>query len=150
VPHPDYLDFKFAHVLIAIVALGSSAGLGILLTFFADDPAHGPFVLRAIRQLLYYIVAPGYVLMLASGMWMGHLAGLLDAHWTEAAMNLWGVGAVFIVLSLVALHRQIALFESAGPASPAYRRMAMLGRLSGAGAGVVIVVIVHLMVFKPA
>jgi len=144
-----YTSFKFVHILIAIIALGTSAGLGVVLEFFGDHPVHGGFVLGAIRRLLYFLVLPGYVLMLLTGMWMGHVAGLLDAHWTEAAMNLWGIGALFIATSLVALHRQIKLFTSAGPDSRAYRRMAWLGRLSGAGAGAIVVTIVYFMVFKP-
>jgi len=96
------------------------------------------------------IVIPGYVLMLATGMWMGHLAGLLDARWTELAMNLWGVGALFMALSLFVLHQQIRLFDSVGPSSKAYRRVALLSRLSGGGVGLIIVVIVYLMVFKPS
>jgi uncharacterized membrane protein len=149
VMHGDYIGLKFAHILIAIIAMGTSASLGILLEFFADDPAHGAFVLRAVRNLLYIVVAPGYVLMLATGIWMGHLAALLDARWVEMAMNLWGVGALFVALSLIVLHKQIRLFDSAGPASRAYRRIAMLGRLTGGGVGLIVVAIVYLMVFKP-
>ena len=145
-----YTSFKFVHILIAIIALGTSAGLGVVLEFFGDHPVHGGFVLGAIRRLLYFLVLPGYVLMLLTGMWMGHVAGLLDAHWTEAAMNLWGIGALFIAASLLVLHRQIKLFAATGPDSPAYRRIAWLGRLSGAGAGAIVVTIVYFMVFKPA
>jgi len=146
----DYLTFKFAHLLIAIIALGTSAALAILLEFFAGEPTHGVFVLRTVRKLLYCVVIPGYVLMLATGMWMGHLAALLDARWTEAAMNLWGVGALFMALSAVVLHKQIALFDSAGRGSPAYRRVAMLGRLSGGGTGLIVITILYFMVFKPS
>jgi uncharacterized membrane protein len=145
-----YLWFKFAHVIIAIVAIGSSATLAILLEFFGSHPAHGAYVLRAVRRLLYCIVIPGYVLMLVTGMWMGHLASLLDAHWTEAAMNIWGFGALFFAGFAVMLHRQIRLFESAGPASATYKRVALTGRLMGGGAGLVIVTILYFMVFKPA
>lgn len=145
-----YLWFKFAHVIIAIVAIGSSATLAILLEFFASHPAHGGYVLRAIRRLLYFVVIPGYVLMLATGMWMGHLASLLDAHWTEAAMNIWGFGALFFAGFAIVLRRQIRLFDSAGPASATYKRVALLGRLMGGGAGLVIVTILYFMVFKPA
>src|SRR3954468_4806653 len=133
--HIDYLAFKYAHIFIAIISLGTSAALGIVLEFFADNASHGAYVLRMVRKLLYYVVVPGYVLMLATGMWMGHLAALLDAHWTETAMNLWGIGALFIALSLVVLHKQIVLLESAGAESPAYRRLALLGRLSGGATG---------------
>jgi len=145
-----YLWFKFVHVFIAIVAIGTSAALAMWLEFFGSHPTHGAFVLRAIRRLLLCVVIPGYILMLVTGMWMGHLASLLDAHWTEAAMNLWGIGALFFVGLAIALHRQIRLIETAGPASAAYKRMALLGRLMGGGAGLVIVTILYFMVFKPS
>ena len=146
----DYLWLKFAHVFIAVVAIGTSAGLALWLEFFGNHPVHGAFVLRAIRRLLFCVVMPGYVLMLVTGMWMGHLASLLDAHWTEAAMNIWGIGALFFVGVAIALHRQIRLIETEGPASAAYKRVALLGRLMGGGAGLVIVIILYFMVFKPA
>jgi hypothetical protein len=71
--------------------------------------------------------------MLATGMWMGHLASLLDARWTEAAMNLWGVGALFIALALVGSRRRIA----------------WLARGAGLAAASVILLILMFMVFKP-
>jgi hypothetical protein len=148
--HVGYLAYKYAHIFIAIVALGTSAALGMVLEFFADHPSHGAYVLRMVRRLFYFVVVPGYVLMLATGMWMGHLAALLDAHWAESAMNLWGIGALFIALSLVVLRKQITLLESGGAATPSYRRLSLLSRLSGGAAGLVIVVILYFMVFKPA
>jgi uncharacterized membrane protein len=145
----EYLWLKFAHILIAVIAIGTSAGLSIWLEFYAAHPVHGAFVLRAIRRLLAWVVVPGYVLMLVTGMWMGHLASLLDAHWAEAAMNIWGVGALFLACSLIVLRKQIRLIESEGPASPAYRRIALLGRLTGGGVGLVVVTILYFMVIKP-
>jgi uncharacterized membrane protein len=145
-----YLGLKFAHILTAIVALGTGVGVGILVGFFGDDAMHGAFVLRLSRKLLHLVVLPGYLIMLATGMWMGHLADLLDARWTEAAMNLWGVGAVFSALFAVLLRRRIALWDTDGPASPRYRRTALLSRACGGGAALVILVILGLMTFKPA
>jgi len=146
----DYLWLKFAHVFIAIVAMGTSAALAILLEFFGSHPTHGPFVLRAILRLLYCVVIPGYVLMLVTGMWMGHAASLLDAHWTEAAMNIWGIGALFFAGFSIVLRVQIRLLEAHGPASTAYMKAALLGRVLGGGAGLVVVTILYFMVFKPA
>ena len=146
----DYIAYKYAHIFIAIISLGTSAAMGIVLEFFADHPSHGPYVLHMVRKLLYSIVVPGYVLMLATGMWMGHLAALLDSHWTEAAMNLWGAGALFIALLLVTLRKQIVLLGAAGAATPAYRRVSLLSRLLGGATGLVIVVILYFMIFKPA
>ena len=145
-----YLGFKLAHILIAIIALGTGAAVGILLGFFGDDATHGAFVLRLARRLLHLVVLPGYVLMLASGMWMGHLANLLDARWTEAAMDLWGLGALLFALLAFFLRRQITVREIEGPASPRYVRAALLGGWSGIGAALVIFVIIGLMIFKPA
>jgi hypothetical protein len=144
-----YLALKFAHVCIAIVAIGSSAALGIVLGFFTDDPVHGAYALRLVRRLLWIIVTPGYVLMLATGMVMGHLANLLDARWAEMAMNLWGFGALFIGLTVRSVTRQIALFPSAGPGTPAFRRAAMSGRAFAVGWALVVVAILYFMVFKP-
>jgi len=145
-----YLGLKFAHILIAIVALGTSAAVGILTSFFGDDATHGTFVLRLSRKLLHWVVLPGYGLMLVTGMWMGHLGDLLDAHWAESAMNLWGVGALFYALFARFLRRRITLAEIEGRTSPAYRRAALLSSCSGAGAGLVILTILGYMVFKPA
>jgi hypothetical protein len=128
-----YLGFKFAHILFAILTLGTGAVVGILAFFFGDDPTHAELVRRIVRRLAYVIVLPGYVLMLATGMWMGHLASLLDARWTEAAMNLWGVGALFIALALVGSRRRIA----------------WLARGAGLAAASVILLILMFMVFKP-
>jgi uncharacterized membrane protein len=145
----SYIGFKFVHVLIAIIALGTGAALGILLAFFAGHPTHGAFVLRTVRTLLYCVVIPGYVLMLITGMWTAHLGALLDARWAEAAMNLWGLGIIFIALTAVGVHRQIASLDSAGSSSLAYRRAALLWKFSGMGAGIVILAMIYLMVFKP-
>lgn len=48
----EYVLVKFIHILMAIIALGTSAGLGIMLEFYGNHPAHGAFVLRAIRRLV--------------------------------------------------------------------------------------------------
>jgi uncharacterized membrane protein len=146
----DYVWLKFAHILIAIVALGTSAGLGILLEFYGSHPTHGAFVLRAIRRLLYLVVIPGYVLMLVTGLWLSHLAWPLTTRWIQFALGLWAIGAALLALSLAVIHRQIALFENGGGASAVYRRIAFWERLLGGGVGLVVVSILYFMVAKPA
>lgn len=145
-----YLGLKYAHILIAILALGTGAAVGMLVGFFGDDATHGAFVLRLSRKLLHWVVLPGYALMLVTGMWMGHLAELLDARWAEWAMNVWGLGALLLVMMTRSLRRQITLREIEGAASPGYRRAALLGRCYGSGAALVILLILGLMIFKPA
>jgi uncharacterized membrane protein len=88
----QYLVLKFFHILIAILALGTSAGLGISLEFYGSHPTHGPFLLRAIARLVAFFVLPGYVLMLVTGLWMMRLGWPVTTKWIQVAMALWAVG----------------------------------------------------------
>jgi hypothetical protein len=145
----EYVAVKFAHILIAIVALGTSAGLGIVLELHGNHPVHGTFVLRAIERLTGFLVLPGYALMLATGLWMVSLAWTWTTYWILAALGLWSLGALLLGIFLAALHRQIRLLQSEGPASKSYRRSALLSRILGGAAGLVMVFILYFMVFKP-
>lgn len=145
----EYLLLKFLHILIAILALGTSAGLGIVLEFYGSHPNHGPFLLRAIRRLVAFVVLPGYVLMLVTGLSMANMAWPLTTRWIQEAMALWGVGLVVLVIFLAVLRRQLRLLETEGPATAAYRRVSLLGRVLGGGFGLVGIFILYLMVFKP-
>ncbi len=144
-----YLFAKFLHILIAILALGTSAGMGIVLELYGDHPSHGTYVLRAIERIEVLFVSPGYILMLATGLWMVHLSWPLTTTWILAAIVLWIIGLVLLGVSLILLHRQIRLFSVEGPASARYRRMALLGRGFGAGAGFLVIFLLYIMVFKP-
>ena len=144
-----YVTLKFAHIFIAIVALGASAGLGIVLEFYGNHPTHGPFVLRMIYRLVALVVMPGYVLMLATGGWLTHLYWSFSTIWIQAALGLWIVGAIFLGLSLVVLRKQIVVLETSGPSSAAYRRISLLERALGGGTGLVVVAILYFMVVKP-
>lgn len=147
----DYLLVKFVHILIALVALGTSAGLGVLLEFYGDDATHGAFLLRAIRTIERAIVLPGYALMLATGLWMVALTWSLRATaWLQAALALWVVGLVLLGAYMPMLDRQIRLAEGSLRASAAYARLSRAGRVVGGGAGLVVVLILYLMVTKPA
>lgn len=147
---PLYLAVKFVHVLTAILALGTSAGLGIVLEFWGDDPRHGSYVLRAIYRVEAAFVLPGYGLVLVTGLWLANQGWGLTTRWVEAALVLWVLGGVCLLAVLPILRRQIGLLESDGPASARYRRLSLLGRALGAAGGLVVVLIVLLMVFKPA
>jgi uncharacterized membrane protein len=145
----DYLLLKFFHILIAILALGTSAGLGIVLEFYGGHPTHGPFLLRAIRRMVTFFVLPGYVLMLVTGLLMVNMAWPLTTKWIQEAMALWAAGIAGLVIFLAVLRRQLRLLEAEGPRTGAYRRVSLLGRGLGAGFGLVVIFILYLMVFKP-
>ena len=145
----QYLLLKFFHILIAILALGTSAGLGIVLEFYGSHPAHGTFVLRAIGRIVAFFVLPGYVLMLATGLWMVSIAWPLTTKWIQGAVVLWAVGIAGLVIFLAVLRRQLRLLEAEGPSSALYQRVSLLGRSLGAGLGLIVIMILYLMVFKP-
>ena len=130
----EYAALKFIHIFVAIVALGTSAGLGIVLEFFANHPVHGPYVLRMIYRMTAWVVMPGYVLMLVTGAWLAHLSWSFSTSWIQAALGLWVVGAVLLGLTLTALRKQ---------------RM-VLSRVLGGGTGLVVVTTLYFMVVKPA
>lgn len=145
----SYVLVKFFHILIAILALGTSAGLGIVLEFYGNHPTHGAFVLRIIDRIVALFVIPGYALMLVTGLWMANLSWSLTAEWIQIALALWGIGMVILVIFVAVLRKQTGLFETEGPASLSYRRVSLLGRGLGAGTGLVVIIILYLMVFKP-
>jgi uncharacterized membrane protein len=145
----QYLLVKFSHILIAILALGTSAGLGIVLEFYGGHPTHAPFLFRAIGRIVAFFVLPGYVLMLGSGLWLVNLSWPLTTKWIQVALGLWGVGIVMLSIFLVVLHRQLRLLEAEGPTSRSYQRMSLLGRGLGAGLGLLVIFILYLMVLKP-
>ena len=144
-----YLLGKLLHIFVAVIALGTSAGLGIVLEFYGNHPVHGSFVLRAIERITLLVVLPGYALMLITGIWLATLAWSLTASWIMSALVLWLVGVLGLVSSVILVRKQRQLLDSAGLASTSYRRTARLCRAAGAFFGLVVVLLMYLMVFKP-
>ena len=142
----SYAWLKLLHILVAVLALGTSAGLGIVLEFYAGDPVHGPFMLRVIERMVALVVLPGYILVLGTGLWMASLASLFAARWIEFALGLWRVGLACLCGTLATLRKQRALHDE-DPASCA--RYALASRALGAAFGLVSVAILYLMVIKP-
>ena len=145
----DYLYLKLLHIFIAVVALGTSAGLGIVLEFYGDDATHGSFILRVIERMTALVVLPGYVLMLVTGLWAANLAWSFTATWIQLALGLWVVGIFNLGWSLAAVRKQRRLHTTEGHASARYRRVSIVSRASGGAFGLVVVAILYLMVFKP-
>lgn len=142
----NYLWLKFLHVLLAVVALGTSAGLGIVLEFYGSDKTHGPFVLHVIERMVAWVVLPGYVLVLATGLWMANVAWSFGSGWIRLALGLWLVGLACLGCSLAALRKQRRMH---GAGAGAHARYSLASRASGAAFGFVVASILYLMVFKP-
>ena len=95
---------------------------------------------------------PAYALWLVLGLAMTVSAGIpFSTFWISAALTLYVVlvlgGLVFYSPTL---KRQIAVLEAAGPTSPEYNRLAQRSSLVGILLAADVVIIVFLMVVKPA
>jgi len=148
----DFQFLKFIHVLLAIVAVGFNASYGIWLARSASAPqATQSHVLRTIKFLDDRIANPAYGLLLLTGLWMIFSAGIPVRLWIALAI---GLGLVLVVVGLgvytPTLRDQIRVLESEGPGSEEYQRIAARGRTLGIVLGIIVIVIVFLMVTKPA
>jgi uncharacterized membrane protein len=146
-----YLAVKFVHVLVAIVAVGSSAGSSLWLRLAMRSPAHLPFALRTAKFLDERLTRPGLIVLLITGLWMAASRWTLALFWVRAAFAL--VVLVLVLLYLVVgplLGRLINVADSEGVASRNWARLDRRFELLGGGSGLIIIVIVWLMVVKPS
>jgi uncharacterized membrane protein len=146
-----YTVIKFLHILVAIIAVGSSAGSSFWLRLAMDSPANLPFALRTARFMDNFVTRPGLAVLLLTGLWMAATHWTLSILWVRAAIVL--VVAVLVLLFTVVgpVHRRlIRAVESAGRTSPQAKRLELMFELAGGGAGLLILLVVWLMVAKPA
>jgi uncharacterized membrane protein len=146
-----YLVFKFLHILAAIVAVGSNITYGVWSVRSANDPAHLGFTLKGIKFLDDRIANPAYGVLLVTGLIMTFMQWKITALWIVIALVLF---AAIVVLALVfyspLLKSQIRLVESGQASSPEYARLGRLSQRFGPGLGIIVVVILVMMVFKPS
>lgn len=146
-----YEWLKFAHILLAIIAVGFNASYGIWLARAARAPEHEPFALRTIKTLDDRFANPAYALLLVTGLLMVWQADIpLSTFWISTSI---GIYAAVILLGLgvytPTLRRQIRAFDEGGPDSPEYRRLSTRGSVVGILLAIMVIVIVFLMVTKP-
>lgn len=147
-----YLILKFLHVVLAITAVGANITYGFWLSRAAREPAHLGHVLKTAKFIDDRVANPSFGLLLVTGIAMLY-AGRIP--WTTP----WILTSLVLYLVLIAvglfgytpmLRRQIEALAAAGAASPQYRAASSRARLTGIMLAVLVVVIVFLMVTKPA
>jgi uncharacterized membrane protein len=146
-----YLVVKFVHILVAIIAVGSSAGSSLWLRLAIQSPSHLAFALRSAKRLDELVTRPGLIVMAATGLWMAATRWSLSLLWIRSALIL--VVIVLVLLYAVVgplLARLIRVTDIEGFATPAWKRSDRLFEVFGGGAGLILVVIVWLMVTKPS
>ena len=146
-----YLVFKFLHILAAIVAVGSNITYGVWNVRAARDPANTAFALKGIKFLDDRIANPAYGVLLLTGLVMVFMQWRITALWIIIALVLF---AAIVVLAVAfyspLLKNQIRLVEAGQASSPEYARLARLGQRFGPGLGIIVLVILVMMVFKPS
>ena len=145
-----YAVVKYAHVLLAIVAVGANATYGVWIGRAQRDPATLPFVLRGVKFLDDFVANPAYVLRAASGLVMVLGLGVPWALWNQLGLALWALALGLGYGDYTpTLRRQIRALEQAGPASGEFKRLSLRGTIVGIMLVVIVLGIVWLMVAKP-
>ena len=146
-----YLVLKYVHILSAIVAVGLNVSYTAWIVRAQLDSAHTGFALKGIKFLDDRIANPAYGLVLLSGLAMVFVGGYgLTTLWIDVAVVLF---VVVIVIAAVfyspSLRDQIRLVEAGDTTSAEFARLGRRGQIFGIAIGVLVLVILVLMVFKP-
>jgi uncharacterized membrane protein len=147
-----YPYIKLVHILLAIMAVGFNASYGIWLARAAKEPEHESHVLRTIKVLDDRFANPAYILLLLTGILMVVISPLeFETLWISLSIGLWVLLALIGLLGYTpTLRRQIALVDSGQAGSAEFERLAKRGQILGGILAVIVLVIIYLMVLKPA
>ncbi len=146
-----YNLLKFVHIASAITAVGANITYGVWNVMGAREPAHMAFMLKGTRFLDNRIANPAYGLLFLTGLVM-----IFVGHWPLT--SLWLIVAVVLFIAVAALggivftpllRNQIKLAEAGDTASAEFTRLANRSRMLGPILGLIVVVILVMMVFKP-
>jgi uncharacterized membrane protein len=150
-----YTTLKVVHILLAIVAVGFNASYGLLIgraRSGGPDSREMRFALRTIKVMDDYIANPCYALLLITGVGMVQVAGYpWSLRWIYISIGL--LVLMFVVgggIYTPTLRRQIEVLESRGASDPQFERLSRRGAMLGGILALITVIIVALMVYKPA
>lgn len=146
-----YLILKFIHIISAITAVGANITYGVWNVRAAREPSHTSFALKGIKFLDDRIANPAYGVLLVTGLVMIFVGSWGFKLWIIVALVLFAAIAVigFGVFSPL-LNNQIRLADSGDTTSADFQRLASRSRVMGPILGLLVVVILVMMVFKPA
>ena len=146
-----FLIVKYIHILAAIVAVGFNVSYVVWIVRAQREPAHETFALKGIKFLDDRIANPAYGVLLLTGLLMVFLGGFsFTALWIDVALVLY---VILIVIAIrfytPSLRDQIKLAEAGDTTSAAFTSLAQRGRIAGQALGLIVLVILAMMVFKP-
>jgi len=146
-----FTSLKFIHIVSAIVAVGMNISSALWLMRASRQPEHAAFAFKWIKFIDDRVANPAYGLLLITGLLMVFVLPYpITTFWIDVALVLY---AAMIVLAIAfftpALKEQVRLAEAGEMSSPAYHRIERRGQLSGQVIGLIVLVILAMMVFKP-
>jgi uncharacterized membrane protein len=146
-----FLIVKYIHILSAIVAVGLNISYAIWILRAQREPAHTAFALKGIKFLDDRIANPAYGVLLVSGLLMVVLLPIpITTLWIVIALVLYAVLLVVAITQYTpTLRNQIKLAEAGDTTSGEFIGLARRGQLLGQTLGLIVLVILAMMVFKP-
>ncbi len=142
---------QFAHVLLAIIAIGANLTYALWLRIGERDPAHLAYTIRGIRTIDRHVANPAYGLLLVTGLAMIFVNGIpLAQGWLVVALALYVAAALvgYFVFGPV-VSRELAALERGGVSDPEYVRFRGRARRLGILTTTAVLIILALMVTKP-
>jgi hypothetical protein len=145
-----YLLLKFIHIAAAIVAVGANVTYGVWGARARANPASFGFAIRGIQFIDNRIANPAYGVLFLSG-----LAMVFVGSW---GFKLWIVVAIVLFVAIAVIgfayftplvKRQLALLDAGDTSSPEFERLARRNAIIGPTLGLLVVIILVMMVFKP-
>jgi uncharacterized membrane protein len=147
-----YLILKWLHVLAAVAAVGSNLTYGIWIARASRQPEALPFTLRGIKRIDDRLANPAYGLLLVTGLLMAFVGSIpLTTPWLLTSLVLFVAVVLIGLLGYTpTLRRQIEALDREGIRSANYQALARRGTILGIVVAVLVVLIIFLMVVKPA
>ena len=147
-----YYLFKWLHVLSALTAFGVNITYFFWFNRALRHPESLSYTLKTVETLDKRIANPAYGVALLTGVAMIIYGGwpILQKPWLLTSIIIY----VFVAVTGIALYsptlrRQIKLAESDGAKSEGYLTAHRRGQILGTILGVMVLVILYMMVFKP-
>ncbi|SRR6266849_5188187 len=145
-----YLVLKFIHVLSAIVAVGANITYGVWNARISTEPNHAAFTLKGIRLIDNRIANPAYGVLLLTGLIMVFMEWKVTDLWIIIALVAFiGIAVLGFAVFTPLLRNQVRLAEAGDTSSSEYVGLARRSRTLGPVLGILVVVILVTMVFKP-
>jgi uncharacterized membrane protein len=141
----------YIHILAAIIAVGFNISYAVWIIRARSNPGNVAFALKGVKFMDDRIANPAYGVLLLTGllmMYLGHYS--ITTLWIDVALILFVV--LILVAALVytpALREQVKLAEAGDTSSAEFMRLGTRGQIAGQALGLLVLVILAMMVFKP-